>query len=378
MPLTIEKPGLIPALTGLRFFAALMVFFSHYPIPTENQDLFLLQTSGFNGVTFFFVLSGFIITYNYLDRFESRPLVSTPRYLLARFARIYPLYSLLIIYPWLNTGGSTPLLPYLTAMQAWSSDLFLAMGLNSPAWSISVEFFLYLIFPFAIPLLRITGILASRNRIIVLATFIVLAQLAIAFYFTMPERRYVEATDPASAHRWLYRGPAYRSLDFVLGILAAVYYRRFYSETKAATAIWRVITYACLAYVFILATSWTLSKTAFKFDAAYAAPYTMLILSVVIANKTRVSNFLAHPKIVLLGESSYAFYLVHVLFGAMYIRYQESSISFMIIHQTVFLGAVICFSVGLHICIEKPCQKIIVKLFRNPQKSRDTIKNQSK
>jgi len=365
-----KKCGNIPALTGLRFFAALMVFFSHFPIKTQNQNLLLLQTSGFNGVTFFFVLSGFIIAYNYLERFESRPLQSTPRFLLSRFARIYPLYALIIIFSWMNSGGSIPIAPYLTATQAWSGDLFVAMGLNSPSWSISVEVFLYLLFPFLIPALKAVGISTDRYKLMIAATLIVAAQIAIAIYFSAPERAGLVATEPGSSHRWLYRGPAYRSLDFMLGILAAIYYQRFFKPTRTNNYMWSAITYACIAYIFTLATSLTIAGSAFKWDAAYAVPYTLLILSIVISNKTHVARFLSGEKIVLLGEASYALYLIHVLLGAMYIPHTGESMFFVILHQALFLGGVISISVGLHLCIEKPCQQMILKLFRKKDLSR--------
>ena len=86
------KSRTIPSLTGLRFIAALMVFFSHFQTPGLYQPLSLTQQSGYVGVTFFFVLSGFIIAINYLEKFEKNPIQNTYSYLLARFAKIYPLY----------------------------------------------------------------------------------------------------------------------------------------------------------------------------------------------------------------------------------------------------------------------------------------------
>lgn len=68
MPISFDRSGTIPALTGLRFAAALMVFFSHYNIPGLDGWALRVQGSGYSGVTFFFVLSGFIITYNYLEK----------------------------------------------------------------------------------------------------------------------------------------------------------------------------------------------------------------------------------------------------------------------------------------------------------------------
>lgn len=354
----------IPALTGLRFFAALMVFFSHYPIISSNNTLNLLQVSGYNGVTFFFVLSGFIIAYNYLDRFEFNTLRSTPRYLLARFSRVYPLYALLIIFSWMNSGGAISIWPYLTATQAWGPDLSISMGLNSPSWSISVEAFLYLLFPLLIPLIKKLGALKSQRMLILLIAAVISCQIALALYFSMPERAALGAISPDSAHRWLYRNPGTRSLDFLLGIFSAIYYRRFFVQTDFNTKIWSTVTYASIACILVFACSPTIGSTAFAWDAAYAVPYTLMILSIAIASKTMVAKFLARPRVVFLGEASYAFYLIHILLGSMYIMQKSSSLPYILLHHMLFLGITTCVAVGLHIGVEKPAQQLLRNLFK--------------
>ena len=64
----------LPALTGIRFYAALLVYLSHVPIIPGGESLVgqrLLFNAGVVGVSFFFVLSGFILTYNYADVFRT-------------------------------------------------------------------------------------------------------------------------------------------------------------------------------------------------------------------------------------------------------------------------------------------------------------------
>jgi peptidoglycan/LPS O-acetylase OafA/YrhL len=60
-----ERPAPIPALTGMRFVAALMVFVSHYGVPGISGVPALVASFGYVGVTFFFILSGFVLTYNH-------------------------------------------------------------------------------------------------------------------------------------------------------------------------------------------------------------------------------------------------------------------------------------------------------------------------
>ena len=94
MPALPQKPAPLAALTGLRFFLAIWVVLFHFarfpaagfPVPVKN-----ILSSGFLGVDVFFLLSGFLMAYNYLD--GAGALVTTNRHFwAARFARIYPVY----------------------------------------------------------------------------------------------------------------------------------------------------------------------------------------------------------------------------------------------------------------------------------------------
>jgi peptidoglycan/LPS O-acetylase OafA/YrhL len=363
MPISSDRSGAIPALTGLRFAAALMVFFSHYNIPGLNGWALRVQGSGYSGVTFFFVLSGFIIAYNYLDRFESDPIKNTYQYIVSRFARIYPLYALCIIYPWMNSGLETPLLPYLVGVQAWSSDVYFSFGINGPAWSVSVEVFLYLTFPLLIPVLSKLNVIKSRNRLLIFALFSFAAQLCLAAYFSMPGRAELTSINPDSAHRWLYRMPATRIFDFCLGIAAAIYYKRHFVATNKVQRTWSRAVAASLLLILVLM-GWSKNfLSAFSWDAAYAALFTIVILGVAIDQKSKVSAAFSGKRMILLGESSFAFYLIHAILRPLYTAHPSGSLIYQVLHLAIFLLIVTCISIGLHLSIERPLQKSIKQLF---------------
>lgn len=97
----------LPALTSLRFFAALMVFFSHLDFlrihedasgnPSKYQDIYKTWFyEGYSGVTFFFILSGFILAHSYQERL-SRGTTSTVDFFIFRIARIVPLHWLTLL-----------------------------------------------------------------------------------------------------------------------------------------------------------------------------------------------------------------------------------------------------------------------------------------
>lgn len=134
-----------------RFVAALGVFIFHLKLidtgisPAWNGSYGLF-------VDMFFILSGFVISYSYPS--DARGVRAYSRFMIRRIARIYPLHllSLLIFVVLIGVGlertaRSTPLdfLYNLLLLQAWGVTDHLSF--NSPSWSISAEFFCYLIFP---------------------------------------------------------------------------------------------------------------------------------------------------------------------------------------------------------------------------------------
>ncbi|KYG21627.1 acyltransferase [Bradyrhizobium sp. AT1] len=134
-----------------RFVAALGVFIFHLKLidtgisPAWNGSYGLF-------VDMFFILSGFVISYSYPS--DARGVRAYSRFMIRRIARIYPLHLLsLLIFVVLiavgleRTARSTPLdfLYNLLLLQAWGVTDHLSF--NSPSWSISAEFFCYLIFP---------------------------------------------------------------------------------------------------------------------------------------------------------------------------------------------------------------------------------------
>src|SRR5262245_8110265 len=155
-----RKPEL-PALTGIRFYAALLVFLSHVPlIPGMDQmtEHHLVFNAGVVGVSFFFVLSGFILTYNYSDVFSQRlGLDDYRKFVWDRLTKIYPVH-LAITLPMIPLQLLSPNLPldwravpvHLVLAQCFwpSPSPPFYKYLNVPSWSISCEWFFYLCAPF--------------------------------------------------------------------------------------------------------------------------------------------------------------------------------------------------------------------------------------
>src|SRR3989441_1626916 len=153
----------LSGLTGIRFYAALVVFLYHVPNFIPGMTAFggsnVFFNSGDLGVSFFFVLSGFILTYNYANVFrEGVCAASFKRFLWDRLTKIYPVHflTLLIVLPIAIFSPQRPLdwraLPFhLLLLQCFwpSSTPAFSDYLNAPSWSISCEWFFYLLAPVA-------------------------------------------------------------------------------------------------------------------------------------------------------------------------------------------------------------------------------------
>lgn len=152
----------LPVLTGLRFVAAFSVLIGHAVVWTGGDKLlptiapFITQGPAL-GMPLFFVLSGFVIHYNYSVLFKQRFDIALIKFLGARFARLYPLYALLLLLYAIDKNAvnisAEAWIAYVTLTQSWflsySGPTWLGHLLLPPAWSISVEWFLYLFYALA-------------------------------------------------------------------------------------------------------------------------------------------------------------------------------------------------------------------------------------
>ncbi len=134
--------GRLPALTGVRALAAFLVFFHHHPTELLQVGPLRLWWELHIGVTLFFVLSGFMITWRY-DRRGPRQESFLRGYFVNRFARIYPLYFALVVPTMLVYGARSP--------RAWLLNLTVFSSIEAgipQAWSLRVEECFYLCAPF--------------------------------------------------------------------------------------------------------------------------------------------------------------------------------------------------------------------------------------
>lgn len=150
---------MINSLTSLRFIFAMMVFGAHCYVIDSFFDAHFFK-EGFVGVNFFFVLSGFIIAYNYQEKMQEHR-ISKRAFWVARIARVYPLHWLTLLIAaalgnYVVASGGMDWLKHfaasLTLTNAYIPRPDYFFSFNSPSWSLCCEQLFYFCFPFLVSL----------------------------------------------------------------------------------------------------------------------------------------------------------------------------------------------------------------------------------
>lgn len=291
---------MIRTLTSLRIFFALMVFAAHCYVLDSSFDAHIFK-EGFVGVSFFFVLSGFIIAYNYQEKLLAK--TTTKRtFWVARIARIYPLH-LLTLFIAASIGGYVQYTDTADWLKHFIASTFLLQpffpsadyffSFNSPSWSLGCEQLFYFCFPLIIPFLN------SKRKLVI--TLVVCLLLMLTGMFLTPEEQ-IKA--------YWYVNPITRLPDFLVGVLLFQFYRalsgRELSYSKGTLLEAGTI---ALFLLFYLAAA-DIPKV-YRYSCYYWLPVSLLIL-VFALQKGGISRLLSNRYLFIGGEISYSFYLIHL------------------------------------------------------------------
>jgi peptidoglycan/LPS O-acetylase OafA/YrhL len=364
MDLSDARPRL-PALTSLRFFAAFHVVIFHF----QAMQIFIgpawfqkLSSIGYVGVSFFFVLSGFILVYTY----AGRPMI-LKNFWRARFARIYPAYafSLLVTAPFFFYAVLTMNIPFfvwakahlklasalvLSLLQAWVPPA--ALTWNAVAWSLSVEAFFYVLFPFLLLVL----VRRSQPQLLLIAAASWLTSLVLSGFYVVlnPDHLAVVNADVLGAF-WLNAlkfNPLARLPEFLLGMACGFLFLRSRRESKLAS----VLVFSGIAALVVVVFFSTVIPYPILHTALLAPAFAAIVYG--FALRPNWGSILENRWLVLCGDASYSLYLLHSMIVGMYfhsttgqLRYQSP------MGILVFVLIAVTISALVYRFIEEPARR---------------------
>jgi peptidoglycan/LPS O-acetylase OafA/YrhL len=310
-----QKPARLDALTGLRCFAALNIVFFHFSNPDWFGPLSPVVNAGYLSVSFFIMLSGFVLAYNYAGRAQAGKddpkKLDKVRFWKARFTRLYPVYLLSLVLGYQTFFGEraahtvgmfwlgTALTPLL--LQGWIPEI--ATFWNTPAWTMSAEAAYYMLFPWIAsvrPPQRLAGHLWR------LAGLWILGMIPGALYIVFnPDD--IAHVDRFSTGYWLQAlkfTPLPHLPSFVFGVLLASLdevvkrtgWLRLTLGLLGFAGIYGILVYGGVPYALI-------------HDGLLMPLFGCLILG--LSGINPLSKLFGFRAFVFVGESSYCLYLMH-------------------------------------------------------------------
>lgn len=309
-----NKSSRLPSLTGLRFVAALFVFCYHAALPIPALRLLADDSAAYGfygvasqagglGVGFFFVLSGFILTWS------ARPGDSPRAFWRRRFVKIYPNYVVAwVLAMVLFAAAYTPAwraVVNLFMLQVWTPDFDTNFSVDPPGWSLGAEAFFYACFPLL--LVFATRIGASRLKYWIGGVVALVVLKPVVAYLFLPSTPAIpgESSVSVSQYWFGYILPPTRLLDFALGILVA---------RAVMSGRWRNI--GMIASGVLLAGGyWLAASTPYLYgqSAVFVVPAALLIAAAAIADNEGRFTLFRNRVMTWLGEISFAFYLMHFI-----------------------------------------------------------------
>jgi peptidoglycan/LPS O-acetylase OafA/YrhL len=374
-------------LTSIRGIGAVMVVIVHsnlflFPLCPAGKTFFF--KNAYILVDVFFVMSGFVISHVYNAKFsDGMGLAPFKKYMGARFARVYPIYffttfwafaaALLIIKysaylpPLFATLFNVRALP-ATLLLIQDLHLYLVAPLNTPAWSLSAEWWMYLIFPVLVPLFLS---LKTRGKIIT-AVLLLVAYVAM-YYLLGPIARPLTSGNPS-----LDLISDFGFLRCAAGFLSGMLFYEFYRSNTGHNLLkndWVFI--LCLASIFLI--------MHFNVNILFAFALLPVLILAASYNDTYMSKIFNIKPLLYLGEWSFSIYMIHIpilftvyvymckrhpTFFITYSNYMSSRFSYSRAWLVclMWVGITIAVSAFTYNYIEVPARNFLNKLFNTQRR----------
>lgn len=339
--------------------------------------------AGGYGVSFFFVLSGFILCYRYWEEFAPGVERGTfRRYFVARVARVYPSYAMALVlitllYLLMNLRRPGAVVFPDNAFTSWLANLFALQTFapsydtqqvwNAPSWSISTELGFYLACPLI--LAAVARWCRSLRALLVLFALTALAGVAMQTLTLVLVFR-----DGWDRVLWLdivaSRNIFWRFPEFLTGVVAARllfggHMRRLEQSRAARNAVLALsVALVCVLNVapWPEDTRALLAMRQYRLDLGYMIPFAGIVLALA-AGPTAASPVLTRPSAIFLGDISYAVYIYHWIPWTILAHAAAAKMPVPPVLVLVVVVLTILFSAASYLWYEKPIRLYVRRTY---------------
>lgn len=357
------------SLTGLRWVAAVFVFLFHLGYVGGATGLGIhtvVGRAGHAGLSFFFILSGFVLTWG------ARPGEKARTFWRGRFVKIFPNHwvTFLVTALLMLAGGEVlfngPNIANLFLVQTWAPNLDFWISMNAPSWSLTCEVFFYALFPLLlwainkIPVHRL--MLAAGLSLAAIVAAPILIELLVP---GTPKIPYPTLGPVSFDQLWLtYWFPPVRALEFVFGIVLA----RVVLAGKFPRLTWPPV-----AAVFVVFQVLAMNSPSYLLGLVALPALSVVLVIPYLAMKDIRGEWTPFRgrRMVWLGEASFAFYLFHKIVmswgqGAINGEQWDAqwSLPFWLGFGVVTFAVTLGFAALLHTFVEKP----LMRRFARPKR----------
>jgi peptidoglycan/LPS O-acetylase OafA/YrhL len=372
-PARVRKPPL-PALTGIRTLLAIFIILFHFT-PPHLGLLYPIIDNAYVFVGFFFLISGFILTYNYADRATT---LSKRDFWVARFSRLYPIYILVLAISagmlhdeWASRSHTefwrgiilTPLL-----LQGWSPTL--ATFGNTVAWTLSCEVMFYFAFPFLIYFwaTRAPWLNTPRRLIALFFAFWAIGLVPHLLYAHFNPDHLAAPVDRYTS-TYLLRFLKYTPPPYVCTFLAGVTLGKLHHVLPLT---WR-------QRFAVAAVALSLLGFFFYGGVVQHAPYLFMhggllvplfsLLLIGLAGPNPISAIFSIRPLVLLGEATFALYLLHFnVFILIHNHHLPELLHLTALDPWISYVALLALAYAAYSLVENPARKAILSRFHSKPK----------
>ena len=369
IPVSTRKPPL-PALTGIRTLLALAIVLFHFKPP----HLSLLDPIIDNGYVFvgvFFLISGYVLTYNYADR--ARTLIKR-EFWLARFSRLYPVYLLVLILsvgmlrdewharPHFEFWQGIVLTPLV--LQGWSPSV--ATFWNTVAWTLSSEVVLYAAFPW---LIRIPWPTRPRNLIVLLLAFWAIGLVPHSLYILLNPDHLVGPVDRYSSTQWI-RFLKYTPLPYVCTFLSGIALGKLQLALTLRPRQRLILSGISLTLAGIFFYTLVLHTPYLLMHGGLLTPvFAALVLG--LSGPHTISALFSWRPLLLVGESSYCLYLLHFnVFQLLHTYRVPERLNLVALDPWLSYVLLVLLSLAVFHLVEKPARRYLLRRFSKLQPPR--------